>query len=85
MAPPAAFEKTDLTLPFELSGGILGILLAFRTGQSYDRFWEGEAERTLRTCVPASTGLTAVRSAVRAVSSDTCNRSETASRSRPIV
>jgi predicted membrane chloride channel (bestrophin family) len=28
-------------LPFELSGGILGILLAFRTSQSYDRFWEG--------------------------------------------
>lgn len=24
-----------------MSSGILGVLLAFRTSQSYDRFWEG--------------------------------------------
>jgi len=41
IAPPTVFMNLDLIVPFELSGGILGILLAFRTGQSYDRFWEG--------------------------------------------
>lgn len=41
IAPPTVFMNLDLGVPFELSGGILGILLAFRTGQSYDRFWEG--------------------------------------------
>ncbi|KAH8068470.1 bestrophin-like protein [Aureococcus anophagefferens] len=34
-------DDFDWFAPFTLSGGILGILLAFRTGQSYDRFWEG--------------------------------------------
>ena len=34
-------KTLDLNAPFNLSGGILGILLAFRTGQAYDRFWEG--------------------------------------------
>ncbi len=34
-------DHLNLGAPFELSGGILGILLAFRTSQSYDRFWEG--------------------------------------------
>ena len=38
---PAIFEKLDLHVPFAMSGGILGILLAFRTSQSYERFWKG--------------------------------------------
>jgi len=33
----------NLNVAFQMSGGILGILLAFRTGQSYDRFWQGRA------------------------------------------
>lgn len=28
-------------LPHSLLGGVLGVLLGFRTNQSYDRFWEG--------------------------------------------
>ena len=52
-------DHLDLGAPFELSGGILGILLAFRTSQSYDRFWEGRqvwakvvnrVRATARTC-----------------------------------
>ena len=52
-------EHLNLGAPFELSGGILGILLAFRTSQSYDRFWEGRqvwakvvnrVRATARTC-----------------------------------
>ena len=39
--PMVGGSNFDWMAPFELSGGILGILLAFRTGQSYDRFWEG--------------------------------------------
>lgn len=39
-APPV-FDKLNLYLPFAMSGGILGILLAFRTSQSYERFWKG--------------------------------------------
>ena len=35
------FNKLDVYLPFAMSGGILGILLAFRTSQSYQRFWQG--------------------------------------------
>jgi hypothetical protein len=35
------FDKLNLYLPFAMSSGILGVLLAFRTSQSYDRFWEG--------------------------------------------
>jgi predicted membrane chloride channel (bestrophin family) len=57
----SVLEAKDLNLgaPFELSGGILGILLAFRTSQSYDRFWEGRqvwakvvnrVRATARTC-----------------------------------
>ena len=30
-------------LPHSLLGGTLGVLLGFRTNQSYDRFWEGYA------------------------------------------
>lgn len=41
LAPLEPAKALDLMMPFNLSGGILGILLAFRTGQSYDRFWEG--------------------------------------------
>ena len=52
-------DHLNLGAPFELSGGILGILLAFRTSQSYDRFWEGRqvwakvvnrVRATARTC-----------------------------------
>jgi putative membrane protein len=39
-------------LPFEAIGSIIGLLLAFRTGQAYDRFWEA---RTLWDGVYAST------------------------------
>eukprot|EP00614_Pseudopedinella_elastica_P026947 CAMPEP_0172625712 /NCGR_PEP_ID=MMETSP1068-20121228/145459_1 /TAXON_ID=35684 /ORGANISM="Pseudopedinella elastica, Strain CCMP716" /LENGTH=422 /DNA_ID=CAMNT_0013435091 /DNA_START=84 /DNA_END=1352 /DNA_ORIENTATION=+ len=38
---PAVYHGLNLNVAFEMSGGILGILLAFRTGQSYDRFWQG--------------------------------------------
>jgi len=38
---PSLFHQLDLYLPFQLTGGILGILLAFRTSQSYERFWHG--------------------------------------------
>jgi putative membrane protein len=38
---PAVFDKLNLFTPFAMSGGILGILLAFRTSQSYERFWHG--------------------------------------------
>lgn len=39
---PKGFASTvDAFVPFSLSGGILGILLAFRTSQSYERFWHG--------------------------------------------
>lgn len=38
---PALFDTVNVDVVFELTGGILGILLAFRTGQSYDRFWNG--------------------------------------------
>lgn len=39
---PSGWGATsNLFMPFNLSGGILGILLAFRTAQSYDRFWHG--------------------------------------------
>ena len=34
-------EVHGMNLPFELSGGIIGVGLAFRTSQSYDRFWRG--------------------------------------------
>ena len=39
-------------LPHEAVGSIIGLLLAFRTGQAYDRFWEG---RTLWDGVYGST------------------------------
>mmetsp|Transcript_29836 Transcript_29836/g.96267 ORF Transcript_29836/g.96267 Transcript_29836/m.96267 type:complete len:419 (-) Transcript_29836:209-1465(-) len=34
-------RDADVFLPFQLAGGIIGIGLAFRTSQSYDRFWRG--------------------------------------------
>ena len=41
-AVSAAVLQTALpTLPHEAVGSIIGLLLAFRTSQSYDRFWEG--------------------------------------------
>jgi len=33
--------ESEVFMPFSLSGGIIGIGLAFKTSQSYDRFWQG--------------------------------------------
>ncbi|KAH8051122.1 hypothetical protein JL721_11218 [Aureococcus anophagefferens] len=38
---PRALPLASLKTPFDLSGGILGILLAFRTSQACTRFWHG--------------------------------------------
>ena len=56
---PPVFDHLNLYLPFAMSSGILGVLLAFRTGQAYDRFWEGRKiwahvvgkERSLARCL----------------------------------
>jgi len=56
---PSLFDKLNLYLPFAMSSGILGILLAFRTSQSYQRFWQGRSvwaevistERSLARCL----------------------------------
>ena len=59
LGAPPVFDKLNLYLPFAMSSGILGVLLAFRTGQAYDRFWEGRQiwahvvgrERSLARCL----------------------------------
>jgi len=56
---PPVFDKLDLYVPFGMSSGILGILVAFRSNQSYDRFWQGRqiwvevisTERSIARCL----------------------------------
>lgn len=56
---PPVFDKLDLYVPFGMSSGILGILLAFRSDQSYQRFWQGRqiwvevisTERSIARCL----------------------------------
>ncbi len=51
-AADAVFACKLPALPHEAVGSIIGLLLAFRTGQAYDRFWEA---RTLWDGVYSST------------------------------
>ena len=39
--PLGAAVRALRSLPHEAVGSIIALLLAFRTGQAYDRFWEG--------------------------------------------
>ena len=39
--PLGAAVRALPSLPHEAVGSIIALLLAFRTGQAYDRFWEG--------------------------------------------
>ena len=54
-------------LPHSLLGGVLGVLLGFRTNQSYDRFWE--ARKLWGTCFHSCRNM--ARSSLAYLDSDT--------------